>query len=180
MRKNKLGLLLLSGILFGCGNDISDLQTFTERTREQTKADIEPIPKIQDFEHFEYKASGLRSPFVEPKPELTQSDSEIKLDCLQPNYARRRGPLEKYPLDNISMRGTMGRHGDLTALASTTDGTLYRLEQGDYMGLFHGRIVEISNQYILLEEMVPDGTGCWELRNAQIPLWEADTGSGNK
>lgn len=165
--------------LSGCNKDTSDLQIFVEQTREQTTSDIDPIPKVEEFEHFEYKASGLRSPFIEPKPELLQSDEQTKLDCLQPNYSRRRDPLEKYALDNIRIRGTMGRINDLTALASTADGTLYQVKQGNYMGLFHGRIVEINNQFILLEEMVPDGTGCWELRKAEIPLWDADTGAGN-
>ncbi|MER2494281.1 pilus assembly protein PilP [Catenovulum sediminis] len=175
-----LSYICIIFLLSGCGSDITDLQAFTEQTKNTTQPSIEPIPKVEEFESFEYAASGMRSPFVEPEPELIQDKLSHNLDCMQPNFRRTKEPLEKFPLDNIQMRGTMGNKSNLFALASASDGSLYRLGIGNYMGLFHGRIVKITTEHIHLEEMVPDGTGCWEVRKAEITILDAETNLGSK
>ena len=76
---NKLFLVsAIALVLVGCGKDLNDLQEFTNGVKAKAKTNIEPIPKVEKFESFEYSTSGLRSPFVEPEPELIQD----KLFCL--------------------------------------------------------------------------------------------------
>lgn len=176
----KLCIVLAVSVLAACGNDVSDLQAFTEQVKNTTQPSIEPIPQVEKFESFEYSVSGMRSPFVEPEPELVQDKLGQSLDCLQPNFRRAKEPLEKFPLDNIRMRGTMGGKDKIYALASASNGSLYRIGVGNYLGLFHGRVVKITPDYIHIEEMVPDGTGCWDTRKAEITILDAETDAGSK
>ncbi|EWH09243.1 type IV pilus biogenesis protein PilP [Catenovulum agarivorans DS-2] len=176
----KLLIVSAACLLAACGDDVSDLQAFTEQVKSTTQPSIEPIPQVEKFESFEYAASGLRSPFVEPEPQLVEDKSGQSLDCLQPNFRRVREPLEKFPLDNIKMRGTMANQHRIYALASASNGALYRVGIGSYLGLFHGRVVKITPDYIQIEEMVPDGTGCWDIRKAEITILDAETDAGSK
>ncbi|AWB66491.1 pilus assembly protein PilP [Saccharobesus litoralis] len=175
----KLSVLLTTiGLLSACGDDMADIQEFTQQVKNSARTSIEPIPKVEAFESFEYSVSGLRSPFVEPEPELIQEQMEQSRDCLQPNFARNKQPLEKYPLDNLRMRGTLGTDGALWGLIEAADGALFRVRPGSYMGLYHGRIVAVTTEKIELEEMIPDGTGCWEVRGANLAMAD-DTDLGS-
>lgn len=172
--KNVL-LILFVLLLTACGDDIADLQEYTSQIKASAKTNIEPMPKVEKFESFNYSVSGLRSPFVEPEPELIQDKLQQTRDCLQPNFRRVKQPLERYPLDNLSMRGTLGGSSDtLWALVQASDGALYRVKNGNYVGLFHGKIVRVSSEQLDLQEMIPDGNGCWEVRLAQLTMSEQD------
>ncbi|NTS78683.1 pilus assembly protein PilP [Catenovulum sp. SM1970] len=178
--KKLLSISIASLLLVGCGKDLADLQEFTNGVKASAKTNIEPIPKVEKFESFEYSVSGLRSPFVEPEPELIQDKLQQSRDCLQPNFARNKQPLEKYPLDNLKMRGTLGSDGSLWGLIEAADGALFRVRPGNFMGLYHGRIVGVTTDLIELEEMIPDGTGCWEKRSAQLVMLENESDLGTQ
>ncbi|WAJ70262.1 pilus assembly protein PilP [Catenovulum adriaticum] len=174
-------LALLSCLVLGaCGSDISDLQTYTDEVKANAKTSIEPMPTVKKYQSFEYSVNGLRSPFVKPKPELIDDATSQTLGCLQPNFNRQKEALEKYPLETIKMRGTLGEAGRYFALASVADGALYRVKVGNYMGLFHGQIQKITSDKVILQEMIPDGTGCWETRTAQISIFAQDSESGSQ
>lgn len=166
--------LCFSFLLLGCGKDVSDLQAFTQTIKDTTRANIDDVPKIEKFESFNYSVAQLRSPFVEPKPELLSDKKQAVLDCLQPNFNRTKQRLEQFPLDSISMRGTLGNKKSLYALAVTNDGATHRVKTGDYLGLFHGKVKKITSQSIVITEMVPDGTGCWVHRTAELMLSTQD------
>jgi type IV pilus assembly protein PilP len=172
-------LSLCISTLVGCGNDLTDLQAYTQQVKATAKPNIEPIPTVEEFESFEYSVSGLRSPFVEPEPELIQDKIQQSRDCLQPNFARSKQPLEKYPLDNLKMRGTLGSDGSLWGLIEAADGKLFRVRPGGYIGLYHGKIIAVTSEEIELEEMIPDGTGCWEKRAAHLVMAEDEPDSGS-
>lgn len=172
-------LLSLAAMVSGCGKDLSDLQSFTTQVKASAKTSIEPIPVVEEFESFEYSVAGLRSPFVEPEPELIQDKMQQSRDCLQPNFARNKQPLEKYPLDNLKMRGTLGSDGSLWGLIEAADGALFRVRPGSYVGLYHGKIVAVTTEQIELEEMIPDGTGCWEKRAANLIMTGDETELGS-
>lgn len=172
-------LACLTLLLVGCGKDLTDLQEYANQVKATAQTNIEPMPTVEKYESFEYSVTGLRSPFVAPKPELIQDKYSQSLDCLQPSFRRNKEPLEKYPLDNVKMRGTLGSRTSMFALVSASDGSLYRVSVGNHIGLFHGKIVDITSEAILLEEMIPDGTGCWEIRKAEITILGTDADSGN-
>ncbi|KMT65950.1 pilus assembly protein PilP [Catenovulum maritimum] len=177
--KTLIYILMLCLFITGCGKDISDLQVFTDQVKATTQPNIEDMPTIEEFASFEYSVSGLRSPFIEPEPELLQEQAVENLNCLQPDYARTKHPLEQYPLDSIKMQGTLGNESNLYALAVANDGRLFRVKAGDFLGLFHGKIERITTDAIYIKEMVPDGTGCWAYRKAELTILATDPRSGN-
>ncbi len=157
-------------LLSGCIGDRADLEDFVTSTKAQPVAPIPPLKEPPQFEHFDYQADMMRSPFVPPSRELTEEVIDTTKDCLQPDLKRRKGRLETYTLDNLTMRGTLSEDKVVWALVETTDGNVYRMGVGEYLGLYHGRIAKVSAQYIDIIELVPDGSGCWTERNSSLEL----------
>lgn len=165
-----LYLMIFSLLLLGCGDDLQEVKEYVVEVQASKKLIAEPLPEIKEFQHFEYSAKYLRSPFVAPQRELTEDVITETRDCLQPDIKRRKNPLEAYGLDNLHMRGSLGQKEDLWALVQTLDGDVYKVRKGHYLGLFHGQIVRVSDQQIELTEIVPDGSGCWVERDNILAL----------
>lgn len=165
-----LPLLVSSLFLVGCVGDRSDLELFVTTTKAQHVAHIPPLKVPPKFEHFEYQADLMRSPFVPPSRELTEEIIDTTKDCLQPDLKRRKGRLETYALDNLKMRGTLSEVESIWALVETNDGSVYRLGIGEYLGLYHGRIAKVTPQTVEIIELIPDGSGCWTERLSSIEL----------
>ncbi|PTT91917.1 pilus assembly protein PilP, partial [Pelomonas sp. HMWF004] len=84
---------------------------------------------------------------------------------------RRKEPLEAYPLDNMSMVGSLTRDNRRYALLRV-DNLLYQVKAGDYLGQNFGRITKISETEIMLREVVQDAAGEWIERTSTLQLQE--------
>ncbi|MCW3172754.1 pilus assembly protein PilP [Shewanella subflava] len=160
----------LSVILTGCIGDRSDLELFVTTTKAQHVARIPPLVETPRFEHFIYQAELMRSPFIPPSRELTEEVIDTSKDCLQPDLKRRKSRLETYALDNLRMRGTLSEDDEIWALIESADTNVYRMGVGEYLGLYHGRISNVTPQYIEIIELIPDGSGCWAERPSNLEL----------
>ncbi|KGK01079.1 pilus assembly protein PilP [Thalassotalea sp. ND16A] len=166
-------LLLLSVLLLSaCFDDLTDLQAHIDKVKESTSNKIKPIPLLTDFNHFDYSAFALRSPFVAPKPEAIQEKMQQMSDCLHPDPRRRKQPLEKFALESLDMRGTLGEKGIIWALVEAADDTLHRVSIGSYLGLYNGRITNVGQEEIIIVELIPDGAGCWVERETTVSMVE--------
>lgn len=175
----KLALLFFL-LLSGCFSDTTDIEAYIADVKKNTTTYITPIPEVPDFYHFEYSASSQRSPFVLPKAEAIQERIQQMAGCLSPDPRRRKQPLEKFALDSLIMRGTLGELGVNWALVEATDSTIYRVTEGNYIGLYHGKITKVQDNVIKLLELVPDGTGCWAERESSLVLnGSSAEGQGN-
>ena len=152
-----IALVLVSG----CYDDTDDISAHLQQVRATTTSQIDPMPEVHPFNHYDYSAFDLRSPFSLPKPEVIQQKIQQMSGCLSPDPRRRKQPLEKFALGDITMRGTMGDDGILWALVEASDFTLHRVAIGSYMGLFNGHIIEVNAKSVKLIELRPDGAGCW-------------------
>lgn len=170
MMRHVIFFLATLVLLQGCESDISETKRFVETVKLSKGIAIEPMPEPAPFKHFEYSAGFLRSPFVAPQQELTQDVISQSRDCLQPELGRAKSLLEAYALDNLSMRGSLGDKSSLWALIQTLDGDVHKVKKGHYIGLFHGKIIQVTEQQIEIVEIVPDGSGCWIERNNSIAL----------
>ncbi len=166
----RIVLLLAGSLLTACYDDVSDIQQFMNQVKTGTPVKVEPIPAINEFEHVEYLMSANRSPFDLPSPEVIQENYEPAQNCLAPDPRRRKQPLEKFALDNLSMRGTLGTDAEVWALIQASDGSLHRVTEGNYIGLYHGRITSVNDSRVVLTELIPDGAGCWKERTASVQL----------
>jgi len=165
----KLALIALVS-LGGCYDDTTDLSAHLQQVRATTTSQIDPMPEVHPFNHYDYSAFDLRSPFSLPKPEVIQQKIQQMSGCLSPDPRRRKQPLEKFALGDITMRGTLGDDGILWALVEASDLTLHRVAIGSYMGLFNGHIIEVNAKSVKLVELTPDGAGCWVERETEIKI----------
>ena len=164
------------GLLLGCGtSDQSDLREWMSHERAQAKPKITPISEPKEFFPQQYVVQGTLEPFdaqrltLALRRESAQSGSNATL--IAPELARRKQPLEAFPLDNMVMVGSLTKKGTPTALLNV-DKLLYQVKVGDYLGLNYGRVNKISENAIVLREIVQDATGDWIERAATLELQE--------
>ena len=75
-----------------------------------------------------------------------------------PNLSRQPQPLESYAIESLNMKGSLrSQSGRITALIQTPDGEIERVQHGSYLGVNHGRVVNITPTQIDLLEIIPDG-----------------------
>ncbi|MBW3566350.1 MAG: pilus assembly protein PilP [Proteobacteria bacterium] len=168
-----IALALSSLLLAGCAGDMSDLERFVSEEKAKKAGPIEPLPQIQPYETFSYEAHDLRSPFV-PDTEANQA-SEGQLGSgtgLRPDITRNKEYLEQFPLDGLKMVGTIESQGETYALVSDPDGSVHRIQPGNYLGQNHGKVTQVTGTQIRVTEIVPDGLGGWMERQAAIGLDE--------
>ncbi|MES1926353.1 pilus assembly protein PilP [Salinisphaera sp. T31B1] len=158
------GMGVLCALVAACGNQPSDLQTYVEQVKARPAAPIEPIPEIAPYTPYTYRADGRRAPFTPTTPERdTRSNSGVA-----PDIDRPREALEAFPLDALRMVGTITRGATTYALVGAPDNVIHRVRRGDHLGQNYGEIDAISDNGIVLTEIVPDGMGGYVKRPATI------------
>jgi type IV pilus assembly protein PilP len=101
----------------------------------------------------------------------------IKQEVRQPNSLlaselnRRKEPLEAYPVDSMSMVGSVNKQGQPVALLRV-ETLLYQVKLGDHLGQNYGKIVKISETDVVLREIVQDAAGEWIERTSTLQLQE--------
>ncbi len=166
LNRTMLCLSLLA--LGGCSQDTSDLQTFIAQTKSSHVGSVKPIPQFKPYESFSYSAAELRDPFVATID--LEDDDTTKTSLLNPDSTRPRQPLEVFPLDTLSMVGTLEQNSQQWGLIKDPKNIVHRVQVGHYMGQSEGRIIEISESAIHLVEIVPDGIGGYIERDASIAI----------
>ena len=165
-----LALVVLA--LAGCSGDQQELSQWIEQQRREVKPNVQPLSPPKKFNPQAYLALGGVEPFSNQK--LTVA---LKQEARQPNSLlaaevnRRKEPLEAYPLDSMSMVGSVVKAGHPYALLRV-DNLLYQVKAGDYIGQNYGKITKISETDVSLREIVQDAAGEWIERNSALQLQE--------
>ena len=95
----------------------------------------------------------------------------VSASLVAPELNRRKEPLEAYPLDAMTMVGSLDRAGQKVALVKV-DQLLHQVRQGNYLGQNYGRVMRISESDITLREIVQDAAGEWIERSTTLQLQE--------
>jgi type IV pilus assembly protein PilP len=168
--------LLPLALLTGCFGDSEDeLRQWMAQQKSQTFPKVVPISEPKQFKPENYAESVDPDPFsvkkltMALKKDSAQASSNAAL--LEPELARRKEPLEEFPLDTIALVGSMTRAGKPVALV-TVGKLLYQVHVGDYLGQNYGRITKIVESEVTLREIVQDATGEWIERTAALQLQE--------
>lgn len=156
--------------LAGCNTRVDDLDAYFAQVSQNTQIRIEPYPEFVAKPAYQYASNGLRSPFKRLKNQRVQVAKAAPKNCLQPDYRRSKNALESYGLDALNIAGIFTSKGRRLVLIKANDGTLHQAAVGDYMGLFHGKITAIKNGNVHLTEMLPDGAGCWQRKQATLSM----------
>ncbi len=154
----KFILLLLPGLLVGCGGrDFSDLDAFMAEKRARPGGIIAPIPTFKAYEAFSYSATTLRSPFERPI-EVRDIAQLQAVSAIKPDENRAKEFLEQFTFDSLRMVGTLDRGDASWVLIKDPEGGVHRVTIGNYLGRHHGKIVETTETYVAVTEIVSDGS----------------------
>ena len=166
-------------LLVSCGGNTDDLQSWVDTIKAKPPGRIEPMPDVKVYQPHDYSSTELRSPFADMEPEL---EAQLKLlhdgcdEEVRPNPDRRREDLERYSLDSMEMVGILKspekEWGLIRMTAGPISGNVVRVKNGEYLGIHHGQILNISDQQIEITTLVPDSKGCWERRKVFLTLAE--------
>jgi type IV pilus assembly protein PilP len=164
-----IGMLTVAA-LAGCGGDShQDLRAWMSEQGKGAKGRLEPLPQIKPYEPFAYNAFDLPDPFKPRKIEPTKGDSR-----LAPDLARRREPLESFPLESLSMVGTLEKNKVVFALVRTPERDVYQVRTGNHLGQNFGVVTAIGDTEVKLRELVQDGGGDWTERSSTLQLQQAE------
>jgi len=151
-------LIAISSLLLSaCGSkDFSDLDAFMASKRDRPGGVIAPIPTFKAYEAFSYSATTLRSPFDRPV-EVREIAQLQAISAVKPDENRPKEFLEQFTFDSLRMVGTLERDGVSWTLISDPEGGVHRVTLGNYLGRHHGKIVEMTDTYVGVVEIVSDG-----------------------
>lgn len=159
-------------VLTACTGSQDELQQWIEQQRREVKPNVPPLSAPKKFIPQPYLAGNAVEPFsaqkltVAIKQEARQSNS-----LLAAEINRRKEPLEAYPVDSMSMVGSVTKQGRPYALLRV-DNLLYQVKTGDYLGQNYGKITKITETDISFREIVQDAAGEWIERTSSLQLQE--------
>lgn len=148
----------LSMVLSACGGrDFSDLDAFMAEKRARPGGIIAPIPTFKAYEAFAYSATTLRSPFERPI-EVRDISQLAAVSAVKPDDNRAKEFLEQFTFDSLAMVGTLERSGTSWTLIRDPAGGVHRVRVGNFLGRHHGKVVEMTDTYVAVVEIVSDGS----------------------
>jgi len=162
--------------LAACSSASEDeLQQWMAQQKTQTFPKVAPIAEPKQFKPESYAQVTEFDPFNNKKLTMALKKDGAQASpngaLLAPELARRKEPLEEFPLDAITLVGSMVRAGQPVALV-TVGKLLYQVRPGEYLGQNYGRVTKITETVLTLREIVQDATGEWIERMASLQLQE--------
>ena len=143
--------------------------------RSQKRPNVTPLSEPKKYVPQDYVESAAADPFGNER--LTQAlrrESGVKgsdASLITPELNRRKEPLEAFPLDAMTMVGSLDRGGKRVALLRV-DKLLYQVRVGEHLGQNYGRVTKITEGDVVLREIVQDAAGEWIERNSELQLQE--------
>ena len=126
-------LAVASLSIAACGGDNDDLDQYINEVKSRPGGRIDPLPEIKPYEGFTYvaDAEGIRSPFIPDTPQVSASGVD---GGVGPDPERSKEFLEGFPLDTLSMVGTLYIGETMYGLVQTSDGLIHRVIPGRILG----------------------------------------------
>ena len=172
----ELAVVVMVLMLAGCGVSGEDeLRQWMSEQKAQIRPKITPISEPKKFVPESYSQVATIEPFSNQRltqalrRESTQAAANGAL--IAPELARRREALESFPLDTMTLVGSMTKAGQPVALVKI-ENLLYQVHPGNYLGQNYGRVTKITETELTLREIVQDATGEWIERTATLQLQE--------
>lgn len=163
--------VLLTGLLGmvslgGCRDaEMTALDAHLNALRQRPEGSIEALPPAPVYRTAHYSQGQQRSPFSGER--RTQEGAMTAAQGDGPDRQRPREPLERFPLAQLELVGTLTVGGQPSALIRAPDGNVYRLFEGHYLGTDFGRVTAIQDTGVELVERVREG-GAWRQRQRTL------------
>ncbi len=146
-------MIVVCALLAGCsGGGMTRLQRFVATADAGYRPPVLPVPKMPaphivafNMHHYidPFEPFSMRLPGRGPNPDL----------------GLPKGPLQRFPLDALTMVGTLAAGPALWGLVRTPNHSIYRVHVGSYMGEHYGKVVRITAHKIHIVETVAGPTG---------------------
>ncbi len=175
MRRAALLAAAVSLVLAGCGREEhGDLKQELAELTKDFRGQVPPLPQVKPYEPVPYTSEGQVDPFRPERLEVAQAARGTSATAakLLEQEKRVKEPLESFPLESITMLGTITQDKETFALVKAGP-NLYRVKKGNYMGQNFGVITGIDESQISLKELVQDSGGEWVERSSSLQLVEA-------
>ncbi len=159
--------------LSGCvERNMSDLEAYSQQVMARKGSRIDELPPVEPYEVYAYSSADGVDPFEPFYKEIPPEQAAVAAtgSGISPNFDRNREELENFSLDSLRMMGTLELNEELWGIVRSPDGTIHRVQVGNYVGRNHGKIVGISEESIDLNEIIQDGRGGWQERDAALAL----------
>jgi len=181
MRKTTT-ILLWFAIIFltACSNqDTEDLKQFVETIRTEKKVALLPMPAFPTENIVPYEGINSRPPFEDFDKEKKDSmdiannnANALPPGCIRPDTYRNKEPLEGFPLDSLTMVGTLQEGNNMWALIADPQRIVHMARLNNYMGQNYGKIIGIIENKIDIIELYSDEIGCYFERSSAITMKE--------
>jgi type IV pilus assembly protein PilP len=91
---------------------------------------------------------------------------------ISPNLQRRKESLEAFPLESLRFVGVMRQADQMMAIIKSPKGS-HSVQVGRYMGQNHGQVQSISQDKMVLREIIQQQDGEWTYQSTSLTLQEA-------
>lgn len=166
---------VMVGVLVGCADSkTEELQQWMAQQKSQAQPKIGAVAEPKKYVPQAYTQDRVVEPFNNQKltsalrKEAGYSGNTALVD---PELRRRKEALEAFPLDAVTMVGSLLSKGQPAALVRV-DNLLYQVRVGNYIGQNYGRITRVTETELTLREIVQDAAGEWIERPATLQLQE--------
>jgi type IV pilus assembly protein PilP len=158
--------------LGACTADNDELIQWMEQQHKEIKPNIAPIYPPKKFDPQPYLGVTGVEPFGTQKLIPVGGTPNGKGGALlAAAKAHATQELESYPLDSMTMVGSLRQGGKAHALVMV-ENRLHDVKEGDWIGQNYGHVVAITDSQITLQETVQDPTGEWIERTSTLQLQE--------
>lgn len=169
-------LLLLAGLVSACSDsDGNDIASWMAEQRSTIKPSVTAVAEPKKFDPAAYDGAEKTEPFSFSrlggglKSDPMQNDAGSAL--LLPELNRRKEALEAFPLDMMTMVGTLEKASKKVALIRVNQ-LLYQVDVNAYLGQNYGKVVGVTENEVTLREIVQEASGEWIERKATLELQE--------
>lgn len=189
MMKRKITFLMMGTLLVGCnpfesqqdaiGEFIQGVDDKARQLATQKEKDI-VLREIKPYTNYTYQ-SELADPFrvrdfIIDEDETNSEDIVVEREnpqrCLPPE-CRPPAPhpksiLEEFTLESLNYVGTFENNGKVALIGTPTYGVV-NAKIGDYLGLDNGRIIEIKESALIIQEKIRKN-GLWKDKKSVLRI----------
>ncbi|MBP9721825.1 MAG: pilus assembly protein PilP [Gammaproteobacteria bacterium] len=141
------------------------------KTKAQAKHPIEALPPKPQKVNNKYLGLNHRSPFISSE-EFVKSQVASSNAIQQPDLERPKEVLEKIPIENLVMVGSLKKDNTVWALIADSAGRIYKVKVGSYIGENYGQVTEVHEKNLEIKEAISNGFGGWQSNTVIMKLKE--------
>lgn len=162
----------MAALLAGCGDgEQQEVRQWMTQVDASTRVAVKPLPEPKTFVPFAYASAEQPDPF-NPNKLLAGLPQARPGTGVAPDTGRRKEFLEGFPLDTMKMVGTI-RKGPAFYGLLQIDRAVYQVRSGQRLGQNYGLVTAVSDEAVIVKEVVQDAGGEWVERIAKLELQDS-------